>query len=155
MTHTDNLADLHGHKVGTLKASLAERILQSAGNVVVVSYDEETDAYSDLANGRVDGVLLDYPIALYYAAPNPALRLAGDPIGRIRYGIAMRKGDTELPAAGRTRRSRRSWTIRRAASNIGTLETMDADDGGGAERLLALHRRASDVRPVHRRTPRR
>lgn len=90
------LDDLHGRKVGTLKASLAERILQSAGNLAVVTYDEETDAYSDLANGRVDAVLLDYPIALYYAAPNPALRLVGDPIGRIRYGIAIRKGDAGL-----------------------------------------------------------
>ena len=91
-----NLADLHGRKVGTLKASLAERILQAAGNVVVVTYDEEVAAYSDLANGRTDGVLLDYPIALYYAVPNPALRLTGDPVGRIRYGIAMRKDDTDL-----------------------------------------------------------
>lgn len=91
-----SLDDLQGRKVGTLKASLAERILQSAGKVIVITYDEETDAYSDLANGRVDAVLLDYPIALYYAAPNPALRLVGDPIGRIRYGIAIRKGDTAL-----------------------------------------------------------
>jgi polar amino acid transport system substrate-binding protein len=91
-----SLANLSGHKVGTLKASLGERILQAAGNLNVVSYDEETDAYSDLANGRVDAVLLDYPIALYYATPNPALRLVGEPIGRIRYGIAIRKSDTAL-----------------------------------------------------------
>ncbi|HTI81492.1 MAG TPA: ABC transporter substrate-binding protein/permease [Acetobacteraceae bacterium] len=91
-----SLADLEGHKVGTLKASLGERILQDARSVDVVGYDEETDAYSDLAIRRVDAVLLDYPIALYYATPNPALRLVGEPIGRIRYGIAMRKGDAAL-----------------------------------------------------------
>ncbi len=90
------LADLRAHKVGTLKASLAERILQDARDIDVVGYDEETDAYNDLANGRVDAVLLDYPIALYYVTPNPALRLVGEPIGRIRYGIAMRKGDAGL-----------------------------------------------------------
>ena len=91
-----SLDDLRGRKVGTLKASLGERILQAAGDLVVVGYDEETDAYSDLANGRVDAVLLDYPIALYYAAPNQALRLVGEPIGRIRYGLALRKGDSAL-----------------------------------------------------------
>ncbi len=91
-----NLADLAGRKVGTLKASLGERILQKAGNIDVTVYDEEINAYSDLANGRIDAVLLDYPIALYYAAPNPALHLVGEPIGRIRYGIALRKGDTAL-----------------------------------------------------------
>ena len=116
------LADLHGHKVGTLKASLGERILQAAGNLNVVSYDEETDAYSDLANGRVDAVLLDYPIALYYATPNPALRLVGEPIGRIRYGIAIRKGDTALRqqidqalkdvmASGELRRILERWNL--------------------------------------------
>jgi polar amino acid transport system substrate-binding protein len=117
-----SLADLRGHKVGTLKASLGERILQAAGNLDVVSYDEETDAYSDLTNGRVDAVLLDYPIALYYATPNPALRLVGEPIGLIRYGIATRKGDVvlrqqidqalkDLMASGELRRILERWDL--------------------------------------------
>jgi polar amino acid transport system substrate-binding protein len=41
-------------------------------------------------------VLLDYPIALYYASPDLRLRLVGSPIGRVQYGIAVRKGDAEL-----------------------------------------------------------
>jgi polar amino acid transport system substrate-binding protein len=90
------MANLSGRKVGTLKASLAERILEKAGDINVKVYDDEVAAYSDLVDGRTDAVLLDYPIALYYAAPNPALKLVGEPIGRVRYGIAMRKGDTEL-----------------------------------------------------------
>ncbi len=116
------LGDLWAHKVGTLKSSLAERILRAARDIGVVGYDEETDAYSDLANGRVDAVLLDYPIALYYATPNPALRLVGEPIGRIRYGIAMRKGDTALRqqvnkalkdvmASGELRRILERWNL--------------------------------------------
>lgn len=92
----NSLDDLRGRKVGTLKASLAERILEKRKDCFVTVYDEEINAYSDLANGRLDGVLLDYPIALYYAAPDPRLRLVGDPIGRIQYGIAIRKGDTAL-----------------------------------------------------------
>ena len=91
-----NLAELAGQKVGTLKASLGERILEKTGNIVVKVYDDEVNAYGDLANGRLEAVLMDYPIALYYGAPNPAVRLVGDPVGRIRYGIAMRKGDVEL-----------------------------------------------------------
>jgi His/Glu/Gln/Arg/opine family amino acid ABC transporter permease subunit len=116
------LADLLGHKVGTLKASLGQRILQDARSINVVGYDEETDAYSDLANGRVDAVLLDYPIALYYATPNQALRLVGEPIGRIRYGIAMRKSDAALRqqidralkdvmASGELRRILERWNL--------------------------------------------
>jgi polar amino acid transport system substrate-binding protein len=90
------LAELAGQRVGTLKASLGERILENTGNIVVKVYDDEVNAYSDLANGRLEAVLLDYPIALYYGAPNPAVRLVGEPIGRVRYGIAMRKRDSEL-----------------------------------------------------------
>ena len=92
----DGLAGLRGRSVGTLKATLAERILEKTGDINVKVYDDEVAAYSDLVNGRIDAVLLDYPIALYYAAPNPALKLVGPPIGKLRYGIAMRKGDTEL-----------------------------------------------------------
>lgn len=92
----DGLASLHGRSAGTLKATLAERILEKTGDIRVKVYDDEVAAYSDLLNGRIDAVLLDYPIALYYAAPNPALKLVGPPIGKLRYGIAMRKGDTEL-----------------------------------------------------------
>lgn len=91
-----NLDELRGQKVGTLRASLAERILEKNGNVIPTVYDDEVNAYGDLASGRIAAVLLDYPIALYYGAPNPALRLVGDPIGRMRYGIAMRKDDPEL-----------------------------------------------------------
>jgi polar amino acid transport system substrate-binding protein len=95
-TDITSMADLKGRKVGTLKASLAERMLEKAGNIHVKVYDDEVAAYSDLANGRTEAVLLDFPIALYYAAPNPALKLVGDPIGRVRYGIAMRKNDVDL-----------------------------------------------------------
>jgi polar amino acid transport system substrate-binding protein len=85
------LADLKGKRVGTLKASQMEYVLRDAG-IDLRSYDEEIDAYSDLKLGRVDATLMDYPIAVYYARPDPALQFTGDPIGRIEYGIAVKKG---------------------------------------------------------------
>ncbi|MBI3796531.1 MAG: ABC transporter permease subunit, partial [Deltaproteobacteria bacterium] len=90
------LTDCHGKIVGTLQASLAERLLRAEGDVDIRTYEDEVSAYQDLTLGRLDAVLLDYPIALYYAAPNPYLAQVGDPIGRVAYGIAMRKGDIEL-----------------------------------------------------------
>ena len=92
----DNLAALRGHVVGTLKASLADRILQSQPGVSVRYYDEETNAYSDLALHRLDAVLLDWPIALYYAQPDPRLKLVGAPVGALSYGIALPKGHDAL-----------------------------------------------------------
>ena len=92
------LADCSGKTVGTLQASLAERLLQAEGGVGIRTYEDEINAYQDLILGRTDAVLLDYPVALYYAAPNPQLAQVGGPIGQLAYGIAMRKEDTELKA---------------------------------------------------------
>jgi polar amino acid transport system substrate-binding protein len=80
-----------GHAVGTLKLSVAERILKEQKNIEVRSYEEETNAFADLKQGRTDGVLLDAPIAQYYAQSDPALKLVGPPTGNLLYGIGIRK----------------------------------------------------------------
>ncbi|HEY0791242.1 MAG TPA: ABC transporter substrate-binding protein/permease [Chthoniobacterales bacterium] len=90
------LSDLRGKKIGTLDQTAALRMLQASAGVIVETYDQEVNAYQDIVNGRLFGVLLDYPIAKYYAAPDPALQLAGPPLGRIQYGIAVRQGNETL-----------------------------------------------------------
>lgn len=92
----NKLQDCAGKVVGTLKASLAERILEAQGNIQIRSYDGQITAYEDLALGRLDAVLMDHPIALYYGATNPKLKLVGDPIGEMKYGIGLRQSDTAL-----------------------------------------------------------
>jgi hypothetical protein len=61
-------------------------------------YDGVVEPYRDLVLGRVDAVLLDLPIAIYYARPNQDLRFTGPPIARGYYAIAFRKDETELKA---------------------------------------------------------
>jgi polar amino acid transport system substrate-binding protein len=91
-----SMAALRGRVVGTLRASLAERILEREPGVSIRSYDGQINAYEDLANGRLDAVLMDHPIALYYGKPNPRLKLVGAPVGRVSYGIGARREDREL-----------------------------------------------------------
>ena len=87
-----SLAETEGKRVGTLAASLAQRILaEQSFPMEVVTYSEEVHAYNDLAIGRLDAVFLDEPIALYYAKPNPLLKNVGEPVGHMEYGIASRK----------------------------------------------------------------
>jgi polar amino acid transport system substrate-binding protein len=93
-----SLDQLRGRKVGTLDQTAALRMLEETPGVVVRTYDQEVSAYQDIVNGRLFGVLLDYPIAKYYAAPNPMLELSGPPFGRISYGIAVEKGNAALLA---------------------------------------------------------
>src|SRR5262245_60400253 len=92
----NSLADLKGKVVGTLKASLAQRILEREGGIEVRSYENQNNAYDDLALGRLQAVLMDWPIAVYYSKPNPKLKFVGGSIERMEYGIAVRKEDTEL-----------------------------------------------------------
>jgi polar amino acid transport system substrate-binding protein len=91
-----SLDDCRGKKVGTLKASLAQRILEQRNDLQVLSYDGQINAYEDLLNGRLDAVLMDYIIGLYSIATLPNLKMTGEPFAKIEYGIGIRKEDPEL-----------------------------------------------------------
>lgn len=90
------LTELAGKEIGSLDQTGAMALLEAIPGVKVRPYQQEVNAYQDVANGRIFGVLLDYPIAKYYASPNPNLQLTGPPFGQIQYGIAIKKGNTEL-----------------------------------------------------------
>ena len=93
-----SLEDCRGRSVGTLKGSLAQRMLESRRDVNVLSYDGQVNAYEDLSNGRLDGVLLDHIIALYNVPVLRNLKMVGAPIGRLEYGIGIRRSEPELLA---------------------------------------------------------
>ena len=78
--------------IGTLEDTAAERLLDKLG-IKKKIYPGQVEPYADLASGRIDGVLLDLPIALYYAKKNPQLRFAGEPIAPGFYAIAFRPTD--------------------------------------------------------------
>ncbi len=91
-----HLEDLHGKKVGALYNTVARRMLEEMGDVSVSTYSGQVEPFKDLCLNRIDAVLVDLPIASYYAKPNPQLRLVGNPVGEEYYGIAVRKEDAAL-----------------------------------------------------------
>lgn len=119
------LADLAGHRVATLGATGAYRILldeQPRTGLIPISYDDDVHPYADLLAGRVDAVLLDdiiaerslrrqggfviqpVPVATGHyvavlASANTALRDSVDAILRAR----MRDGSLE--------KSFRAWNV--------------------------------------------
>ncbi len=116
------LEDAKGKRVGTLAASLAQRILaEQEFPLEVITYSEEVHMYNDLAMGRTDAVFMDEAIALYYAKPHPQLKVVGEPVGHMEYGVATRKGDAlsplidkavaELIADGTIRRILERWGL--------------------------------------------
>ncbi|MDI6800521.1 MAG: ABC transporter substrate-binding protein/permease [Thermodesulfovibrionales bacterium] len=95
-TQIKNINDLKGKKVGTLSGAVAQDILMKIGGVDVKVYSGQVEPYEDLAIGRLDAVLLDLPIAAYYAKPNPKLKYTGHPVGEGFYGIAIKKENKEF-----------------------------------------------------------
>jgi polar amino acid transport system substrate-binding protein len=93
-----SIADLRGKKVGTLAGTASDAILRSIGGVEISNYSQSWP-FEDVVLGRLDAAFIDTPITAYYAKPDPRLKYAGPPEGEGYYGIAIRKGDTELKAA--------------------------------------------------------
>jgi polar amino acid transport system substrate-binding protein len=96
-----------GVLVGTLSGSSAERYL-NAEKIKSKGYEDQDGPYADLRDGVVGAVLLDLPIALYYAAQDPNLkygqydrhqgkfRFLGEPFAEGQYAIALKKDAVEL-----------------------------------------------------------
>jgi polar amino acid transport system substrate-binding protein len=87
--------DLHGLKVGVLKVTFAERYIQNLGNVTIRSYDGQVQPFIDLALGRLDAVVMDTPIALYYATGSQVKNIE-IPTAHMTFGVGSRKTDTAL-----------------------------------------------------------
>jgi polar amino acid transport system substrate-binding protein len=94
-----NAIELKGKPVGVLSSSVAERLLDQMGGVDLRHYPGNVESLRDLKAKRIAAVLMDLPIALYYARPDTALKFSGEPFAPGYYGIGVRKHDTLLLAA--------------------------------------------------------
>ncbi len=88
--------DLRGRRVGTLSATLAQNLMDADGRITVVAYPSPVEAYKDLEIGRIEAVLMDLPIAAFYAAPNPLLENVGEPVGEGIYAGGVRRDSGRL-----------------------------------------------------------
>ncbi|HVY60091.1 MAG TPA: ABC transporter substrate-binding protein/permease [Planctomycetota bacterium] len=93
-----SLVQLRGKRVGTLKASFAQRVLKLQGDIDVSGYDDDMAPYVDLVHGRIEAVVMDTPIAKYVGGLEGLVHSETD-WGQALYAIACRKGDDRLVAA--------------------------------------------------------
>jgi polar amino acid transport system substrate-binding protein len=93
------LADLKRKPVGVLSGSVAERLLKQTGGADLRSYPGNVESLLDLKSRRLEAVLLDLPIAVHYAKPDPALKFSGTPFAPGYYAIGVLKQDASLLAA--------------------------------------------------------
>lgn len=93
------MEELKGKPVGVLSSSVAQRLAQEMGGLDLRIYPGNVESFRDLKARRIDAVLLDLPIALHYARPDPALKLSGAPFAPGYYAIGVRQQDATLLAA--------------------------------------------------------
>ncbi len=93
------LDDLRGKRVGTLAATIAyEILLEGRGRhgYLPVSYDDDVHPYTDLAEGRLDAVLLDNIIAARSVKRVAGLAIEPAAIATGRYVVVLSRGNAAL-----------------------------------------------------------
>jgi polar amino acid transport system substrate-binding protein len=94
------LAEFEGKKVGAQISTTGALEVRKNNKISAKEYDEIGLAIEDLANGRIDAVVCDNPTAANYVLQNqkykPILKMAGDIFTTEHYGIAVKKGNTEV-----------------------------------------------------------
>jgi len=84
-----------GGVVGTMEDTAADRLLDKLG-VAKRVFGNQVEPYNDLELNRLDAVLLDLPIAIYYGKPRPKLKFLGPPRDPGYYAIGFRKNQEAL-----------------------------------------------------------
>jgi polar amino acid transport system substrate-binding protein len=97
------LADLKGKKVGaqigTTGAFEIDKV-KDADKIEEKTYDQIGLAFADLANGRIDAVVIDTPVAANYALQTPEykgkLKIVGEQFTQEYYGVVVKKGNKKI-----------------------------------------------------------
>jgi polar amino acid transport system substrate-binding protein len=142
--------------VGTLTGAASVRYLNDE-NVRIrnKTYDDQDGVFEDLRAKVIDAALMDLPIALYYAAPDPFLkygrqsdtfRFLGNPLAEGYYAIAVKKDSAtlheeldaalaKLRASGELKRILHKWELWNADQyRLATVGAMSGPSTGIAFR---------------------
>jgi polar amino acid transport system substrate-binding protein len=99
-TGVATLADLAGKTVGAQIGTTGAMAINDVKEVKMKVYDEIGLAFADLANGRIDGVVVDNPVAANYALQSAdykgKLKIVGQPFTTEFYGVVVKKGNTKV-----------------------------------------------------------
>jgi len=94
-----SLAQMKGKKVGAQIGTTGAMEIKKAG-LELKTYDEIGLAFADLAAGRIQGVVIDTPVAADYALQKAEyknkLKIATAPFTQEQYGVVVKKGNKEV-----------------------------------------------------------
>jgi polar amino acid transport system substrate-binding protein len=91
--------DLQGKHIAVQVSTTSENIAKNIENAEVSSFESFDTTFMELKNQRVDAIIIDEPVAMYYQAKDPdAFAVAGTAQEKEPVGIALRKGSDSLKA---------------------------------------------------------
>src|SRR5437879_4766639 len=93
-----NRESLAGKAVGVLSGSVAQRLMEGTPGVDLKIYPGNVQSLQDLKAHRIEAILMDLPIALFYAKPDKEVMFSGEPFAIGYYGVGVRKEDVSLLA---------------------------------------------------------
>lgn len=95
-----NLEALKGKSIGVQIGTTGSEYVTGLGDYTLKQYNTAGMAIIDLANGQLDAVIIDKPVAEFHAAKKPEFRdkvvVVGEPQTEESFGFVVRKGDKEL-----------------------------------------------------------
>ncbi len=98
-----SMRDLHGQKIGVQAGTTGHIRMEEEGDAVrIVAYETAPLAFIDLINEAVEAVMIDKPVAEYYATQKPELTgtitLIDELYSDERFGLVAHPDDVELVA---------------------------------------------------------
>lgn len=89
--------DLSGKTVGAQLGTTGAMEIEAIDGTTLKVYDTYELAFLDLANGQIDAVVADYPLAVAFVSQNAdSMKLVGEVFTNENYGIAFCKDNNEL-----------------------------------------------------------
>ncbi|SHH47540.1 basic amino acid ABC transporter substrate-binding protein [Thermosipho atlanticus] len=90
------LEDLKGKRVAVQLGTTGDLVVSDIKEIMVTRFQKFTDAFLELQNKRVDAVVLDEAVANAYVKTFPKFVVSAIIDTGEKYGIGVKKGNTEL-----------------------------------------------------------
>lgn len=99
-TSISSLNDLKGKRIAVQVATTSEAVARTIEDAEVNCFESFDTTFMELNNHRVDAIIVDEPVAMYYQAKSSdAFAIVGTAIEKEPVGIALRKGSDSLREA--------------------------------------------------------
>lgn len=136
-----SIADLDEKIIGVQLDTVGDTYASDINGADVRRYFDGADAVKELAEGKLDAVIVDIEPAKVYVSDNESVEILSETFSEEQYAIAIRKGNTELMdkinnaldelrSDGTLDALKENWTGENASKKPYDFQYQDAPTGG-------------------------